>query len=109
MLHKFITKIPDYCGSVATRLIFILQLVSRKRKTTCKMKRKASFLFGWFHLSMGFLQKVLVKGRYVWLIHFAVQQKLTHQCKATILQFKRKELGSGHTLFKMDNQQGPTV
>ena len=26
---------------------------------------------------------------YVWLIHFAVQQKLTQQCKATILQKKK--------------------
>ena len=25
---------------------------------------------------------------YVWLIHFAVQQKLTQHCKATILQQK---------------------
>ena len=23
---------------------------------------------------------------YIWLIHFAVQQKLTQQCKATVLQ-----------------------
>ena len=28
---------------------------------------------------------------YVQLIHFAVQQKLTQLCKATILELKRKE------------------
>jgi len=26
---------------------------------------------------------------YEWLIHIAIQQKLTQQCKATILQFKK--------------------
>ena len=26
---------------------------------------------------------------YVWLIHFAVEQKLMQHCKATILQFKK--------------------
>ena len=26
---------------------------------------------------------------YIWLIHFAVQQKLTQQCKATTLQYKK--------------------
>ena len=33
------------------------------------------------------------EGIYVhmWLIHFAVQQKLTQHCKATILQFKKKK------------------
>ena len=33
------------------------------------------------------------EGMYVhmWLIHFAVQQKLTQHCKATVLQFKKKE------------------
>ena len=28
---------------------------------------------------------------YVWLIHFATQQKLTQQYKATILQLKKKK------------------
>ena len=28
---------------------------------------------------------------YVWLIHFATQQKLTQQYKATILQLKKKD------------------
>ena len=28
---------------------------------------------------------------HVWLIHFAVQQKLTQHCKATILQQKKKK------------------
>ena len=28
---------------------------------------------------------------YVWLIHFAIQQKLTQQCKATILQSKQQQ------------------
>ena len=34
------------------------------------------------------------EGMYVhmWLIHFAVQQKLTQHCKATVLQFKKKRL-----------------
>ena len=31
---------------------------------------------------------------YLWLIYFAVQQKLTQQCKATILQEKKKKLYS---------------
>ena len=28
---------------------------------------------------------------YIWLIHFAVQQKLTQNCKATISQLKNKQ------------------
>ena len=34
------------------------------------------------------------EGMYVhmWLIHFAVQQKLTQHCKATVLQFKKKKI-----------------
>jgi len=28
---------------------------------------------------------------HVWLIHFAVQQKLTQHCKATVLQYKLKK------------------
>ena len=34
---------------------------------------------------------------YVWLIHFAVQQKLTQHCKATILQLKKKSVLSTYT------------
>ena len=26
---------------------------------------------------------------HVWLVHFAIQQKLTQHCKSTILQFKK--------------------
>ena len=36
---------------------------------------------------------------YVWLIHFAVQQKLTQHCKATILQLKKKKM---KTLIQKD-------
>ena len=36
---------------------------------------------------------------YIWLIHFAAQQKLTQQCKATTLQFKKNEISTPKKFF----------
>ena len=32
------------------------------------------------------------EGIYIWLIRFAVQQKLTQHCKATIIKIKEKQI-----------------
>ena len=35
---------------------------------------------------------------YLWLMHYAVQQRLTQHCKANILQLKKKKIFSAHKM-----------
>ena len=44
---------------------------------------------------------------YIWMVHFAVQQKLTQQCKPTILQFLEKEAEVGGMLPQASESQEP--
>lgn len=41
----------------------------------------------------------------IWLIHFAVQQRLTQHCNAIILQLKKNQVQIGHSRIRKGQEE----